>query len=78
MSWNQDFEEVKEDKYSTMLKIVLKEKAFGISFTMYNVYGPYLDRKGFWEAFFSSGLLESRNVILGGDLNLTLSKKENW
>ena len=61
-----------------MLKTVLKEKASGISFAMYNVYGPYQDRKGFWEAFFSSGFLESRNVILGGDLNLTISEEENW
>ena len=75
MAWNQDFKEVKEDKYSTMLKIVLKEKSFGISFIMYNVYSPYLDRKGFLKAFFSSGLLELENVKLDGDLNITLSKK---
>ena len=61
-----------------VLKKILKEKATGESFSFYNVYGPYMNKKGFWEAFFSLGLLETKNVILGGDLNLTLSKNENW
>ena len=65
------------EKHSSLLKIVLKGKATGTTFSLYNVYGPYLNRKGFWEAFFSLGMLETRNVILGGDLNLTLSQKEN-
>ena len=60
-----------------MLKIVLKEKSLGKSFAMYNVYGPYLERKGLWEEIFISRLIEARNVILGGDLNLTLSENEN-
>ena len=77
-AWNQDFEEMQEEKHSMVLKIVLKEKASGISFAIYNAYGPYQDRKGFWEAFFKSILMETRNVIIEGDLNLTLSKKENW
>ena len=68
---------MQEEKHSTVLKTVLKEKASGISFAMYNVYGPYQDQKGFWEAFFNSGLLETRNLIIGGDMNLTLSEKEN-
>ena len=65
------------EKHSIVLKIVVKEKAIGTNFALYNVYGPYVNRKGFWEAFFSSGMMETRNVIIGGDLNITLSKKEN-
>ena len=71
-SWNQEYEEMLVEKHSTMLKTMLKEKATGTAFALYNVYGPYLNRKGFWESFFSSRMLEIRNVILGGDLNLTL------
>ena len=66
------------EKHSTVLKKVVKEKATGTNFALYNVYGPYVNRKGFWEPLFSSGMLETRNVILGGDLNLTLLEKENW
>ena len=66
------------ENHSTMLKTVLKEKAIGTDFALYNVYGAYQDKKGFGESFFTSGMLETRNIILGGDLNLTLSEKENW
>ena len=59
-------------------KTVLKEKVTGESFASYIVYGPYQNMKGLWESFFSSGLLELKNVILGGYLNITLSEKENW
>ena len=68
---------MQEEKHISVLKIVLKEKASGKSFALYNAYGPYLERKGFWEEIFSSRLIEERNVILGEDLNLTLSEKEN-
>ena len=76
-SWNEEYEKSREEKHSSMLKTVLKEKSSGKCFVMYNVYGPYHDQKGFWEEFFTSGLTKARNVILGGDLNLSLSKKEN-
>ena len=57
---------------------MLKEKSSIESYDFYNVYGPYQNIKVFWELFFSSGLLEPRNMIMGGDLNLTLLEKENW
>ena len=40
-TWNQEYEEMLVEKHSTVLKIVLKEKATGMDFAMYNVYGPY-------------------------------------
>ena len=77
-SWNQDFVEIRSVKQSKVLKTILKEKVIGESFAFYNVYGPYHNIKVFWEAFFSSGLLEPKNMTLEGDLNLTISEKENW
>ena len=65
-------------KHSTVLKTVLKEKAIGESYTLYNVYGTYQEIKWLWKSIFSSGMLELKNMILGGDLNLTLSEKEKW
>ena len=76
-SWNEEYEKSREEKHSSMLKTVLKEKYSGKCFVMYNVYGPYHDQKGLWEEFFTFGLTKARNVILGGDLNLSLTKKEN-
>lgn len=43
-----------------------------------NIYGPYQDRVGFWEKFFSKSFFSNENVILGGDLNLTLGIAEIW
>ena len=76
-AWSLDFVEIKTKKHNTVLKTTLKEKSFGKIYVIYDVYGPYQNRKVFWKYFFSSGLLEPKNMILGGDLNLTLSEKEN-
>ena len=32
----------------------------------------------FQDSFFSSGLLEPKNMIKGGDMNLSLSEREIW
>ena len=34
------------EKQSTVLKTVVKEKATGTTYALYNVYDPYLNRKG--------------------------------
>ena len=41
-----------------------------------NCYGPYLDRIPFWNRIQSGGLLRERDLIIGGDLNFTLSARE--
>jgi hypothetical protein len=43
-----------------------------------NTYGPCVERKVFWERLGRSGLLSYNNLILMGDLNLTLSSGEIW
>ena len=47
-------------------------------FTIANCYGPYADRHKFWSEMEDSGLLKDLLLILGGDLNLTLSDREVW
>ena len=39
-TWNQAFKEVAVAKHNRVLKIVLKEKATGEPYALYNVYGP--------------------------------------
>ena len=39
---------------------------------------PYNDRKEFWERVEEFGALDLPDVIIGGDLNLTLSTNEIW
>jgi len=41
-------------------------------------YGPYRDREILWDKVKESGTLLDRNIIIGGNLNLTLSLAEVW
>ena len=77
-SWSPDLSKIKIKSYETLLKIVLEDRGPGETFSLYNVYGPYHNKRKFWEFFFSSGLLEPQNMILGGDMNLSLSEREVW
>ena len=38
-----------------------------------NSYGPYRERERFWKGIVGNGLLQERNFIIDGDLNLNLS-----
>jgi hypothetical protein len=43
-----------------------------------NLYGTYTDRIPFWNDLSNNKIHELRNLILGGDLNFTLSLEEVW
>jgi hypothetical protein len=43
-----------------------------------NCYASYKDREPFWQQLFDSGLLCEDNLIIGGDLNFTLTASEVW
>jgi len=43
-----------------------------------NVYGPCMDRIKFWKLIADSGLLDIKNLIIVGDLNLVSSLDELW
>ena len=50
----------------------------GVSFTIFNIYGPYLNRIPFWDALLSNHLIRGDSLILGGDLNFSLGQDEVW
>jgi len=43
-----------------------------------NCYGKYFDKKLFWDLALQSGLLLEEDLIIGGDLNVTLETGECW
>jgi len=46
--------------------------------TILNVYGPYLNRAGFWDSLLKMEFFDDRELVLGGDLNLSLGRSEVW
>ena len=66
--------------FHTAAGILLKASIRGSSFklSILNCYGPYLNRDTFWSDLASGGLLSLPNIILAGDLNLTLNASEIW
>jgi len=43
-----------------------------------NCCGPYTDREAFWGTLKNEGLFNEPNLILGGDLDFTASRREVW
>jgi hypothetical protein len=46
--------------------------------SLLNIYGPCMEQKIFWNLVADPGLLLHKNLIIAGDLNLTLSLGEIW
>lgn len=78
MVWDRSFASF--STFHSKVGIILDGKVKGLSrpITLANYYGPYFDRRIFWDIFQNSGLLSSNKLILAGDLNLTLSTNEIW
>lgn len=47
-------------------------------FTIFNIYGSYLNRIPFWDNLFNNSLMRGELVIIGGDLNFSLGKAKVW
>ena len=77
-AWNPAFGDF--DAFVTVAGLLLDGfvRGFGEKISILNVYGPYRDRQTFWTEVDESRLLARPNLILGGDLNLTLGPTEIW
>jgi hypothetical protein len=74
--WN-----LRRDDFSSFLtpaRILLDSlvKDLNIRLNLVNCYGPYGDRQVFWDRIKRDGMLKYQNLILGGDLNFTISNRE--
>jgi hypothetical protein len=75
--WNPHFVSISSIVLNLAIVMHLYSKELGKSLRMINVYSPYGERKSFWEVMVD-GYLNDTNVILGGDLNLTINMREIW
>ena len=77
-AWNPH--KVRCRAFHNCARILLQASFRGLTYplTILNIYGPYKNREPFWENALTSGFLSTPNLILGGDLNLTLHSSEVW
>jgi len=60
------------------MKVELVAKDLGNCLKIVNIYGPYEDRKYYWENIERIGEMEGFNLVIGGKFNLTISLREVW
>ena len=61
-----------------VLGVVVFSEELGISFSVINVYGPYINRVPFWDSLLQNPLVSGDSVVLGGDFNFSLGHNEVW
>jgi hypothetical protein len=68
------------DAFLTPAGILLEGvvKDTNLKVKLINCYGSYADRVVFWEELKRIGIFDEENLILGGDLNFTISSREVW
>jgi hypothetical protein len=76
--WSLDFMALTSSTFKTSISVKLKHKNLDFSFSVINIYGPYSDRVSFWEELKLAGVFSDPLLIVGGDLNFTLSLREIW
>ena len=77
-AWNPEFGDFQA--FITFAGILLKGtiRGFKEPIQVLNIYGPCRDRLSFWRHVDELNLLAHNNLIVGGDLNFTLSLSETW
>lgn len=78
VSWKPSLSQILFSLLLLGILVDLEDKDMGISFQFINVYRPYLDNKPYQDSLMSIGFFATTNVILGGDLNLTIYVTEVW
>ena len=61
-----------------VLGVDLLFEDLGISLSVLNIYGPYINRAPFWESLFQNPMANGDSVVLGGDLNFSMGLTEVW
>jgi hypothetical protein len=76
--WSPDFQALSSSSVRNSISISLKHKKSDFVFFVVNIYGSYSDHISFWEELSNAGTFFIPNLVIGGDLNFTLSLREVW
>jgi len=49
-----------------------------ISLRLLNIYGPCHHRQAFWDSLLQQDFMQSKDIIIGGNLNFSLGLAESW
>ena len=72
-AWSSTLLKIDSRKLDLAIETKLIDQEIGINYTLLNVYGPFYERKDFWEKNRIEGALNQPKIISGGDLNLSLA-----
>ena len=61
-----------------VLGVEIFSEELGMSLSVVNVYGPYINRVPFWDSLLQNPLVSGDSVVLGGDFNFSLGHNEVW
>ena len=78
MDWSPAMLKIDSKKLESTLETKIFDKQTGLNFTLLNVYSHFYERNTFSEKIKAEGVFNQPNVILGGDMNLTLTAGEGW
>lgn len=78
MAWNSSFVVLNTSFLDAGIVLERKDKDLGKVFLILNLYGPYADRRTYWDSLIHQRVLREDNLILDGELNLTISPREVW
>lgn len=77
-AWNPEYGDF--SAFHTVAGLLIKGSFRGYRepIQILNIYGPYKDRLSFWSLVDDHHILSLDNLIVGRDLNFTLSPSETW
>ena len=74
---NNNFDIIYSSLVNLGILVELKAKQLEKEFKLLIVYGPYSDKRKFWENLVELGVLGG-NIVLVGDMNFIISLREMW
>jgi len=76
--WSPSFRDLTSSVFRSSISINLRFKDYNYAFSVVGIYGLYADRVPFWEDLKNVGAFSGPFLVVGGDLNFSLSLQEVW